>query len=68
MKKRFLWPSNMQGRTAGQMMLPLEDSALIPKEAVEIVEKVIRDMNIVLEQMVPRLRIGLKELSIQRGR
>ena len=58
----------MQGRTAGQMMLPLEDSALIPKEAVEIVEKVIRDMNMVLEQMVPRLRIGLKELSIQRGR
>ena len=50
------------------MMLPLEDSALISKEAVEIVEKVIRDMNIVLEQMVPRLRIGLKELSIQRGR
>lgn len=49
----------------GQMMLPLEDPALIPKEAVEIVEKVIRDMNIVLEQMVPGLRIGLKELGIQ---
>lgn len=49
----------------GQMMLPLETSAVIPKEAVEIVEKIIRNMNIVLEQIVPGLTISLKDLGIQ---
>jgi len=50
---------------AGQMMLPLDTPAVIPREAVEIVEKVICDMNIVLNQIVPGLTISLKNLDAQ---
>lgn len=53
------------GSTVGQMMLSLESPTVIPKEAVEIVKKVICDMNIVLEQLVPGLTIGLKESGIE---
>lgn len=49
----------------GQIMLPLDTPAVIPKESVEIVEKVIYDMNIVLNQIVPGLTIGLKNLGAQ---
>ncbi|MDO4338341.1 MAG: AAA family ATPase [Eubacteriales bacterium] len=49
----------------GQMMLPLETSAVIPEGALEIIRKIIRDMNVVLEQIVPGLTIGLKELGTQ---
>lgn len=49
----------------GQMMLPLDTSAVIPKESVEIVKKVIYDMNIVLNQIVPGLTISLKNLGVQ---
>lgn len=51
--------------TVGQMMLSLEAPVVIPAEAVEIVKKVIQDMNVVLEQLVPGLTIGLKELDVQ---
>lgn len=49
----------------GQMMVPLETPAVIPKETVEIVKKVIYDMDIVLKQIVPGLTISLKELGTQ---
>lgn len=49
----------------GKMMLPLETTAVIPKEAVEIVETIINDMNIVLSQIVPGLTISLKNLGSQ---
>lgn len=49
----------------GQMMLPLESPVVIPKETVEIVDKVIRDMNAVLVQIVPGLTISVKELGTQ---
>lgn len=49
----------------GQMMLPLDTPAVIPKESVEIVENVIRDMDIVLNQIVPGLTISLKNLGAQ---
>lgn len=51
--------------TAGQIMLPLEEPAAITQEDVEIVKKVVRDMNIVLEQIVPGLTISVKELGLQ---
>lgn len=51
--------------SVGQMRLPLEAPAVIPEEAVEIVKKVIHDMNIVLEQMIPGLRIDIKDLGTQ---
>ena len=49
----------------GQMMLPLESPVVIPKETVEIVDKVICDMNAVLVQIVPGLTISVKELGTQ---
>lgn len=51
--------------TVGQLMLPLEKPTVIPAEAVTVVKKVLSDMNIVLEQLVPGLTIGLKESGIQ---
>lgn len=52
-------------KTVGQMMLPLEAPAVIPKEAVELVRKVLGNMNVVLEQIVPGLTISLKVLDSQ---
>lgn len=49
----------------GNMMLSLEALTLIPKDTVEIVKKVISDMNVVLLQMIPGLTISVKELGIQ---
>ncbi len=47
----------------GNIMLPLDSSAVIPETAFSVVKKVIDNMNIVLEQVVPGLTIGLKELG-----
>lgn len=49
----------------GQMTLPLERPAVIREGSVEVVKKVIHDMDIVLEQIVPGLRISLKDLGTQ---
>lgn len=49
----------------GKMMLPLDTAAVIPQEAVGIVEKVINDMNVVLEQIIPGLTIAVKNLGSQ---
>lgn len=49
----------------GQIMLPLDTPAVIPKESVKIVENVIYDMDIVLNQIVPGLTISLKNLGTQ---
>lgn len=48
----------------GNMMIPLEAPTIIPKNAVEVVKKVISDMNIVLSQIIPGLTISVKELGI----
>ncbi|QOV19872.1 AAA family ATPase [Blautia liquoris] len=45
----------------GQLTLPLDSSAVIPKDALNVAKKIICNMNIVLEQLVPGLTIGLKE-------
>lgn len=47
----------------GNLMLPLNAPATIPEEAVEVVKKIICNMNIVLEQLVPGLTIGMMELG-----
>jgi hypothetical protein len=43
--------------------LPLNAPAPIPEEALGVVTKVIDNMNIVLEQIVPGLTIGIKDLG-----
>lgn len=51
--------------TVGQMTIPLEQPDVIPSEALVIVEKVIEDMNIVLEQIIPGLTISVKNLGTE---
>lgn len=45
--------------TAGSLVLPLDRPALIPEEAYDVVDKIIQNMNIVLEQLVPGLTISI---------
>ena len=49
--------------TIGNLMLPLNEAAAIPDEAYGLVNKVIANMNIVLEKIVPGLTIGIKDLG-----
>jgi AAA15 family ATPase/GTPase len=49
--------------TVGNITLPLNAPAPIPEEALGVVTKVIDNMNIVLEQIVPGLTIGIKDLG-----
>lgn len=49
--------------TVGNLMLPLNTSASIPDEAYGVVNSVISNMNIVLEQIVPGLTIGIVDLG-----
>lgn len=50
---------------SGTITLPLERPATVSQEELMIIEKVIRNMNIVLEQLVPGLTISLKNLGPQ---
>ena len=47
----------------GNILIPLEDAAPIPEEAVSMVEHVIANMNIVLSQIVPGLTIRIEKLG-----
>ncbi len=49
----------------GTVMLPLESPALIPQAMLGVVTKIIRNMNTVLEQIIPGLTISVKELGTQ---
>lgn len=49
--------------TAGSLVLPLERPALVPEEAYDVVHKIIQNMNIVLEQLVPGLTIDIVDLG-----
>lgn len=48
---------------AGNLMLPLNDPVTIPQDAFEVVQKVISNMNIVLEQLIPGLTISIRDLG-----
>ena len=49
--------------TVGSLLLSLNGPALIPENMYGVVENVIENMNIVLEQLVPGLRIGVVDLG-----
>ena len=49
--------------TFGSLPLSLNGSALIPEEMYDVVDHVIENMNIVLEQLVPGLRIKVMDLG-----
>lgn len=49
--------------TVGSLVLPLDRPALIPEDAYDVVDRIIQNMNIVLEQLVPGLTIDIVELG-----
>ncbi len=49
----------------GTVMLPLETPVVIPQDMLGVVGKIIQNMNIVLEQIIPGLTISIKELGTQ---
>lgn len=49
----------------GNMLLNLNEPTLIPEQALGVVKKVVDNMNIVLQQIIPGLTIGVHELGTQ---
>ncbi len=49
----------------GNLTIPLEGTATIPQDAVDLVKKLTQNMNIVLSQLVPGLTISIKDLGPQ---
>ncbi|MBS6195965.1 MAG: ATP-binding protein [Clostridiales bacterium] len=49
--------------TIGNLMLPLNIPAPIPEDAIELVKKIINNMNIVLEEIIPGLTIDIVDLG-----
>ena len=54
---------NETSETVGGLLISLNGPAIIPEDMYDVVEKVIENMNIVLEQLVPGLRIGVVDLG-----
>lgn len=50
-------------KSSGGFVLPWEKSEIIPSDSLELVEKIISNMNVVLEQLVPGLTIKLSVLG-----
>ncbi len=49
----------------GTMMIPLHETAVIPKKAKDVVTRIFQTMNIVLEQIIPGLTIHFKDLGTE---
>ena len=60
----FKYESENSG-VAGNIMLPLDEAETIPKEAAELIEKIIPNMNLVLSQIVPGLTISMYNFGPQ---
>ncbi len=56
---------NENSGVAGNIMLPLDEAATIPKEAAELIEEIIPNMNMVLTQIVPGLTISMYNFGPQ---
>nr|WP_296959007.1 AAA family ATPase [uncultured Mediterraneibacter sp.] len=54
---------NDNSEAVGRIMLSLDRPTLIPEESYDLVEMVLKNMNIVLEQIVPGLKIGIVDLG-----
>lgn len=50
--------------TIGNLVIKLNGATSIPQEAVQIIKKVIDNMNVVLQQIIPGLSIGVKEVAM----
>ncbi len=60
----FKYESGYTGMV-GNIMLPLDEAATIPKEAAELIEKIIPNMNMVLSKIVPGLTISMYNFGHQ---
>ena len=47
----------------GNLMIQLDGTTSIPQDAVNVVKKVVDNMNIVLQQIIPGLTIGVEEVE-----
>ena len=54
---------NDDSETVGRIVISLDAPTSIPEKSFDLVEKVIENMNIVLEQLVPGLKIGVIDLG-----
>ena len=57
--------SGVESGAVGTIMIPVEETVLLPKEDFMYVSKTIENMNIVLQQLIPGLTISIKELGTQ---
>lgn len=58
----------LQGKnkgSSGTIALPMDDSAVIPEHMYKVTEDVVKNMNIVLEKIIPGLTIDVKNLGNQ---
>ncbi len=78
LRKLFVIDSEIAGRISlnalpliigdekhGSVFVSLNDGAVVPESSISIVNKVIDNMNIVLPEIVPGLKIGIRELGSQ---
>lgn len=49
----------------GNILIKLNEPSLIPEDALQVVNKVIDCMNVVLQQLVPGLTISVKDVGVQ---
>ena len=52
-------------KATGNLMIPMDSAIALNPEQLAITEKVIGNMNVVLQEMIPGLTIGVKELGPQ---
>lgn len=56
---------NEEKETVGRIFLSLDKPTSVPETACHLVQNVINNLNIVLEQLVPGLKIGILDLGLQ---
>lgn len=58
----FHYKSSTKG-VGGDIVVPLDESATIPRSFEPILSRVVKDMNIVLREIIPGLTIGVRNLG-----
>ena len=53
----------VESGAVGTIMIPMEETVILPKEDFMYVSKTIENMNMVLKQLIPGLTISIKELG-----
>jgi AAA15 family ATPase/GTPase len=61
----FKYENNERSGIVGNIALPLNEAQTIPLEVVDVIEKIIPNMNIVLSQIIPGLTISMHNFGKQ---